>query len=365
MEEANKPIFQSLSCTNCGSNLTYKPGTETITCAHCQTANVIPQAQMPIEEKDFETYLAKELQNEPCLKIQIVTCNGCGAETTLDPKIKSHTCAYCASPLVINDLHEEAVLVPKAILPFKITDKEAKNILTNWLKKLWFAPNALKAGYQNLERLKGIYVPYFTFDSNTISHYVGQRGDYYYVDVPYQVIENGKNITKIKKEQRIRWRNVAGNVNHFFDDVLIIASKNLPKKYADELEPWDLDKLQPFNYQYVSGFVTERYQQNLKTSFEIAKVKMNAQIEQKTKRAIGGDEQRIIQLKTAYNDVTFKHILLPVYISSLHFDNKTYQLLINARTGEVQGERPYSIIKIVLTILAVLLGLAIIFLVMQ
>ena len=61
---------------------------------------------------------------------------------------------------------------------------------------------------------------------------------------------------------------------------------------------------------------------------------------------IGGDEQRIHQVSTAYSAITFKHLLLPVWISAYRFQDRVYQVVVNARTGEVQGERPYSPLKI-------------------
>jgi hypothetical protein len=43
-----------------------------------------------------------------------------------------------------------------------------------------------------------------------------------------------------------------------------------------------------------------------------------------------------------------------VWISAYRYQNKAYQFIINARTGEVQGERPYSILKIVFFILGII-----------
>jgi hypothetical protein len=72
---------------------------------------------------------------------------------------------------------------------------------------------------------------------------------------------------------------------------------------------------------------------------------------------IGGDEQRIERLSTRYTAVTFKHLLLPVYVGAYHFNGKLYQVVVNGRTGEVQGERPYSFWKIALFVLTLLLAL--------
>ena len=80
--------------------------------------------------------------------------------------------------------------------------------------------------------------------------------------------------------------------------------------------------------------------------FEIAKGIADPEIRDLIRRDIGGDEQRIISINTQYNDITFKHLLLPVFVSAYKYKDKLYQFLVNGRTGEVQGQRPYSWIKI-------------------
>jgi hypothetical protein len=86
---------------------------------------------------------------------------------------------------------------------------------------------------------------------------------------------------------------------------------------------------------------------------------MRPVIESTVRTDIGGDVQQISSLSTDYNDIKFKHILLPLWISAYRYNEKVYRFTVNARTGEVQGERPYSAWKIfffVLTILAVIGG---------
>ena len=92
---------------------------------------------------------------------------------------------------------------------------------------------------------------------------------------------------------------------------------------------------------------------------------MDARIRVLVCRDIGGDEQRIHSVKTQHDNVTFKHILLPVWISAYRYQNQVYRFLVNARTGEVQGERPYSWVKITLLVLAILAAVGIAVLMVQ
>jgi hypothetical protein len=101
----------------------------------------------------------------------------------------------------------------------------------------------------------------------------------------------------------------------------------------------------------LAGFEAQKAQIPVKDGFEAAKVVMNQEIQSDVHQDIGGDEQRINNLSTSYSAITFKQVLLPVWLTVYRYQNKQYQVIINARTGEVQGDRPYSIIKITLAIL--------------
>ncbi|MBL8223332.1 MAG: hypothetical protein JNL62_29130, partial [Bryobacterales bacterium] len=145
-----------------------------------------------------------------------------------------------------------------------------------------------------------------------------------------------------------------------FDDLLEPATKAVDAKRLAKLEPWDLPKLEPYEPGYLAGFQAQRYQLELEPAFEQAKEMMKPEILVAVRRAIGGDEQQVHHVATSYFDVTFRHLLLPAWIGAYRFQNKVYQIMVNARTGEVQGERPYSVIKIILFVLALVLGLAIV-----
>ncbi|MEO6306146.1 MAG: hypothetical protein ABIP51_23565, partial [Bacteroidia bacterium] len=149
------------------------------------------------------------------------------------------------------------------------------------------------------------------------------------------------------------WFHASGTVNNSFDDILICASNSLPKKLVQDLEPWDLPELVSYNDQFLAGFVTESYQTELKPGFEEAKQRMLPIIQGTVRSDIGGDTQQIDSISTDYNDISFKHILLPLWISAYKYNEKVYRFTINARTGEVQGERPYSALKIFFFSLAI------------
>lgn len=344
----------TFACTSCGADLKYKPGTQHLTCEYCGAENEIPQIEADIEELDFHEFLAKKSESEETITESFVKCESCGASSTLEPNITSALCPYCSTPLIVDHAKDETVIQPKSLLPFKLDKNAAKSEFKKWIKKLWFAPNNLKKAALNFDQFKGIYIPYWTFDTDTHTNYVGQRGEHYYETESYTTTEDGKSVTKTRQVQKTRWYSASGSVHKFFDDILTVASKSLPQKYIYKLEPWDLENLVPFDKSYLSGFLTEKYQVELDEGFEIAKGIADPEIRSLVRRDIGGDEQRILSMNTSYNDITFKHLLLPVFVSAYKFKDKLYQFLVNGRTGEVQGQRPYSWIKITLTVVAAL-----------
>ena len=350
-----EPKNELFSCTNCGAELKYLPGTTHLNCDYCGESCDIPQLDTQIKELDFNEFLANEAPTTETITESFVDCSNCGASSTLEPHVTSALCPYCSTPLVVNSAHDETIIQPKSLLPFKFGKEQAKDELKGWISKLWFAPNNLKKAVLNFDHFKGIYIPYWTFDTDTLTDYVGQRGEYYYQTETYTTMEDGKPVTKTRRVRKTRWYPANGRVQCYFDDILTAATTSLPKKYIYKLEPWDLENLIPFDKNYLSGFISEKYQIELAQGFEIAKTIAAPDIKKTINRDIGGDLQRIINSQTDYKDITFKHILLPVFVSAYQFKGKNYQFLINGRTGEVQAERPYSVVKIISAILIALL----------
>lgn len=364
LEEKTKEISNQLDCKECGALLKYAPGTVHLKCEYCGCANEIKEAVEAtiIEEIDFEKFLNENDSGIEKQEIITIKCGNCGASTTLKPNVTSDSCPFCASPIVITGGTANSIIKPKYLLPFKIDQKTAFDDFKKWIKSLWFAPNDLKNYVDNAEKLNGMYIPYWTYDSKTVSDYSGQRGDNYTTVESYTAVEDGKTVTRERTVTRIRWSYASGTVNNDFDDVLVLASNSLPESYTNALEPWDMGNITAYNDKFLSGFRSESYQVDVKTGFEKSKVIMSGAIRDTVCRDIGGDHQQITSVSTIYNDITFKHILLPIWLSAFRYNEKVYRFMINGRTGEVQGERPYSTIKIILTSLAVIaIGVGIFF----
>ncbi len=358
------PGARQFPCTNCGAALAFQPGTTHLRCPYCGTENDIPVEAANddhLVEHDYLAALEEENRRQEdgstADSADAVKCGFCGAITTITERKTSDLCPYCGHPLAMQNVFKFKLNI-QAVLPFDIDADKALSIYNAWLGGLWFAPNDFKRRATRGEAMKGVYMPYFTYDAATRTQYVGQRGDAYYVTKMVPVTVNGKTSMQPRQIRQIRWTRVRGIVGVGFDDILVPASQSVPMAIQYDLQPWDLEKLLPFRQEFLSGFVTETYQTSLKDGFEEAKQLMEPQINGAVARDIGGDEQRVEQKRTDYDRVTFKHILLPVWLSAYAYGGKTYRFTVNARTGHISGERPYSAVKIALAVLAGLAVLA-------
>jgi DNA-directed RNA polymerase subunit RPC12/RpoP len=355
--EPNSEVEHRFPCNSCGSDLRFDPAGRQLTCDHCGNTQQIGAANTAITELDYQAARDNALSTHDIAETRVTSCPNCGAQTEFDTDVHATECPFCATP-VVTDTGTHRRIKPQAVLPFGLDEPTARAGVTNWLGSLWFAPNGLKEYARKGRKLNGIYVPYWTFDADTKSKYSGQRGTHYYETKT--VMRDGKK-TQVRV-QKTRWKPKSGRVARFFDDVLVLASKSLPKHYTDGLQPWDLSSLVPYQPEYLAGFRAEGYQIEINDGYTEARAHMDAVIHRDVKSDIGGDEQRINKVNTNVSDVTFKHILLPVWLAAYKYRGKTYRFVVNGRTGEVQGERPYSRWKIggvVVVILAIIAGIVI------
>ena len=339
-------------CKQCGALLTYAPGSDSLKCPYCGALNEIDASKELVGELDYNAYLAQLAAGADTVETLNVKCNGCGAASSLPPGTASGVCPFCGQPIVAQAMSTRKIK-PEALLPFAIKREQAAQAFRQWLSSLWFAPGQLAACAEK-GKIDGCYIPAWTYDCDTTSEYVGERGEDYTETETYTETVNGQSETRTREVIKTRWWPASGIVQNQFDDVLVMASNSLPPKCRDHLEPWDLKSLAPYQDEFLSGFVTEMYQVDLPGGFETAKQIMAPPIRQSVESDIGGDHQRIFSVDTDYRDITFKHILLPLWISAYSLRGRTYRFLVNARTGKVAGERPYSAWKISAAVLAVL-----------
>jgi len=341
----------NFTCPSCGAPQKFSPASGKLVCEFCRKEIPIEISQDIIREYEFTDAVASLKAQEHQIIEKDVKCKKCGGSFTLTPYSFSSNCPYCGTPAITDFIKE---ITPKSLIPFQLTHTQAQKRFRQWVGSRWFAPNAFKKYLDGDDTLTGYYLPYWTYDSDTISPYRGLRGDVYYVTVTKTIVQNGRQRQIRVQEPRINWTPVSGTVYVSFDDITIGASKTISRAILDSLEPWDTTELVPFNEKYLSGFEAEEYTVALDNGFEFAKAKMIHKIEQNIRYDIGGDQQQIQQMHTQHRDVTYKNVLFPVWTASFQWKGKEYYYAINAQSGKIVGERPYSSMKIIFAVLTVL-----------
>lgn len=354
-------------CRACGASLRFAPSVGRLACPSCGTENDRPVAdeaalQATHEELDYLAHLRMQLGNEPEVSPRLVACPQCGAQTAFDANVVASVCAFCATPLVSVAGHTERRIRPRAVVPFALEPKGAQELFRRWIAGRWFAPNALKETVRAVNGVRGVYLPCWTFDARTTSDYQGQRG----IDrIVEETGRDAKGNRVVVRRTETDWYAAAGTVSLSFDDTLVPASHSIPAHLAEVLTDWDVSGMQPFSEDFVAGFTVEAYQVGLEPAFAEAKRAFDAAIVDAVKRDIGGHHQRVLGVNTRYDGVTFKHILLPVWICSYQFHGRSWRVVVNGQTGAVKGDRPWSAWKIGFAVLAALAVAAVVYLLRQ
>lgn len=352
------PQGKMFPCLNCGAKVEFDPRARALKCPYCGHTSDVEAGSAEVEERNFNEYASRLVKGNVggiAGRSTQTKCSGCGATVLLEDKIVTDTCPFCSTHLENKPEVVEGMLPPESLIPFKVDLRAARESFEKWLGGLWFAPTELKR-VANLGQLAGVYLPYWTYDAMTYTRYHGMRGDDYQETEYYTEKDaNGNEVQKSRTVTRTNWYPVSGEVQHFFDDVLVCGSKSVPPRLIDGLEPWDTGELEPFQSAFLAGLKTERYAVDLKQGLGVAKELMQPTIRRLITRDIGGDHQRIESTDTRYLGVTFKHCLLPVWIANYRYHETLFQILINGRTAKVSGERPWSWMKIIRLVVIILL----------
>ncbi len=324
---------QGLKCPNCGYG-------EQIT--HAPDAAVVEQAYNPQALKAFAGSEMTHAEGE-----KEIVCQNCGGHTTFIGTMTSTRCPYCATPIQRTDVHEAPDrLKVDAVLPFAITDDRASDLLEGWISKRWFAPSEFKK-YSTAGSFESVYASYFTYDASAMTDYRGQRGV-----TRTRTVGHGENR---RTETYTEWYPASGRVWNEFDDVTILGNTGFTPKYVNKLDPWPSEQIQPYNSDFIAGHLCRTYDRDIEDCFIDAKNIMDATIDQTIRGDIGGSDQRIHEARTQLSNVTYKHVLLPIWLLTVIYEGQPWQVFINGATGEIHGERPWSKVKIAATVATVIL----------
>ena len=326
-------------CPNCGSVLCFDPKTSKLKCTHCNSlqelTNVTGAFEIPYTSNSETSYT-------PWGEAKTVKCRSCAAEFAVNDYETATSCPFCGTT---NIMHTDDVpgIKPNAVLPFKITQEEAKESFKSWLKKRAMSPSSLKKLAEEKD-LKGVYVPVFTFDTNTFSTYSIRYGIHRTVTVG-----SGKNRRTIVVTD---WYTDNGRYSDRFNDIQIEASQFMASKNLRKIGGFDSDNAKLYSPQYIAGFTAERYSTGLDQSWEMARDLIDSSIRSSILSRYSYDELDYLNVSTQYNEKTYKYLLAPIWLMVYNYKGKNYTCIINGRNGAADGSAPLSPIKVALVSVA-------------
>lgn len=331
-------------CPNCGATVVYDPETLSMSCPFCGYSRQLPKPEdngQDVEELDFSSAKNRESLDWGKAKKSLV-CKNCGAETIMDSADTAQCCPYCGSTQVMPVDDDDSVVAPGGVVPFEITKEKAAQLFKSWMKGKFFAPNEAKKSCE-AKNFSGVYLPYWTYDSQTTS--------------PYE-IKLGFNHKDAKGNTYTTYRTYYGIYERFIDDEVVYASKKTNNPYIKSASKFDFSKLRKYSPEFIAGFLAERYTVGLDEGWNIAKGQIKNTLENEIssmeKKKRKADSVSKLTFNTSYAKVTYKYILAPIWIANFKFKDKLYNIVVNGQNGQIRGEAPVSPIKVILTILAII-----------
>ena len=342
-------------CPACGAEAEWNPKKQAIVCPFC---GVESPAKIDAAGDIVEHDLVAALRGIPdsargwqADKIS-VKCQSCQAISVVDSSKQAERCQFCGSAQLVPYEQTKDAFRPESLLPFKVDEGKARDLIRAWYGNVWFAPNALKKRALT-DTVNGIYLPYWTFDAQVEADWEAEAGHYYYTNESY-TDNNGR--TETRQVQHVRWEPASGHVSHFFDDELVCASVGVKSNLLRGVEPFPTtDQLVPYNPGYVTGWTVERYQIDLMSAAKASRDRMEQELRALCSAQVPGDTQRNLGVESRWSGQTFKHILTPTWLMTYHYGARAFQVIINGVTGKTAGEYPKSWIKITLTVIAALI----------
>ncbi len=336
--DKNRLDASFIKCERCGGNMIFDPQTQALKCERCGSIEDFEKNTL-VNERDIEKGFdeAEQWNNEASL----FRCENCGAEVVLKNGDVAADCPFCGTPHVVK-CDELPGIKPHAVYPFVLTEEQAAEKAKKWARSKLFAPVNFKKNLQS-EKMNGVFLPCFTFDSDTFSKYYGRLGE--------RCTRTIKTNKGMRTETYIRWFNVSGTYGKLFDDVFISCG-NMPQNELEKLLPYRMETLCLYEQEFLSGYAASHYKKDLKDCWKDAKTIMDKELRECILAKYNCSEVDYLNVSTVHNAVTFKYVLLPVYRSNFVYQKKEYHIEVNGNTGKVCGKTPISPLRVLTAVLA-------------
>lgn len=330
------------------------------TCARCGA---------PIEAHDhFCPYcgLTQAAQEAPvaaeAVAARHLRCDSCGAEISVDPNQRSYTCPFCESTYVVEFTRDETPRQPpEFVVGFAVSPEAALTRFRAWLASGgWYRPGDLAQAVLD-DRLRGVYLPFWSFSMLARSRWNASIGEYWYRTETYTTRENGRTVTRTRQVRETEWWDLRGQHHRYYSGYLVSGSRGLSQADCLSVQPFHLAALKRFAPFFLAGWLSEEYSVERGQAEAVSRAEFARQAQQHVAAFLPGDTHRELHVQTEFSQVQSDLILLPVYLLSYQYAGKRYRFLINGQTGKVVGQRPISWAKILYLAggVALLVGMAV------
>ncbi len=343
------PEAQTFKCPQCGASTAYEPGSASVTCASCGFVQPL-QAQVVGRQAEVAEFTLETLEREARgwgQERRELHCEACGASLSVAPNDLSTTCPFCASNRVVARTTTDEGLRPRFLIPFKLQLDACHKLAGDWLGRGWMHPAGL-AQAAGTARFNGIYLPFWTFSARIEADWRAEVG--------YERTESyyDHESKDWKTRTVIDWRWENGQVIVPITDQLGLGTSRLSATLLQRLLPFDLNALTAYAPGFLAGWQAQSYDIALPAAWDSARAEMREQAKGACRRDIASGHVRNLSVSAAFNDESWRYILLPAFIAAYRFEAKAYQIMINGQTGSVAGQKPVAWPKVWLAVAALL-----------
>ena len=316
---------QGTPCEACGTPI--EPGDKFCPGCGLQAAPIAPVDAQIVE--DVQTHFR---------------CENCGAEVATDPDQRSYVCPFCDSTYVI-ELPDGASgrQRPEFVIGFRITRDQALEKFREWLRtSRWYRPGDLAAARIE-EKLKGVYLPFWSFSMLASSGWSAQIGEYWYRTETYTTTDSkGRMVTRTRQVRETEWWPLGGRHHRYYSGYLVSGSRGLPQSEAERIKPFQLPALKRYAPGFLAGWFNEEYSVDRDEALQMCQQEFYRREQHNVSAFLPGDTSTDLRVNTRFTQVNSDLCLLPVYILSYRYGDKLYRFLINGQTGKCAGDKPLS-----------------------
>ena len=322
IDEAVAAQTTALLCPVCGGTLTIDEANGRVVCKFCGHTEPLDAQRHASEGAEILGSALIKRRIQPVKWIvgkRILHCNQCGAERTIPARRLASRCPFCGSQQVIEQDALNTIEQPDGLLPFTVSEEEAKAAIRERLKGIgeriagWFDDNRVVNA-----AVEGVYLPYWVFDAlvevskttidrRTSSLYERHQPINPYLNEKYNDGLIGISIPAVTSPAP----DLTGQIGAFDTSAVVAYEPKLLARYPAALYDIDFDDAALSAQSAAADQMRARYKVGESSSVEVS-------------------------VFTMVRQMSFTLLLLPVWVITLfERDGDVRPTLVNGQTGKV------------------------------